>query len=357
MPMSWQQSFSTLTDYIAHHPEIELKPNSTSIPEEVRPGFYELFDAARDAFIEEQQADILSQTRTVSQKYSYAETKVKSLLELESIRLKKPLHWFMPEAIDGLRIGLFEILFDRLKNKIDAPTFERTAKLTVQRDATMFFQQAYEKWIALSLILSLSADELYTVTLRRISRSDVMEIETPGVSEEVPSPQPSDVISFEHLGTILFTNPEYIIHSKSLGKYVSLRTSINKPIAIASNRSSNREWLDYETVAAHAPGIIPVYMADNPEDLALITDRENFCRPDLLIESRGNPNWQKQDSLEIIKYHNDILKPKLGTVIMVREPVTEPFFSVVGDNIYVLKTGLDSAKLEPLIKLLKNQSP
>jgi hypothetical protein len=351
----WQQAYTALSQFIAGHPEIEIKPNSSCIPETVRPEFYNLFDQVRRTYIEEIFPNLVSEARMLSASFLAAEVKVKAQLNLEKIVLKQPLDLFVADPVAGLQLSLFHPLFDRLGGKIDTIAFEQSAQFNITGDFRALFRLGYERWLALSLITLLSADELLQVHYHETERSQVMEIETPGTAEEAPYPEPSNVLSFEHMGYILFTVPDYIIHSKVLGKYLSIRTVIDKPIAVASNRSELRTWIPFDTTSALAPGVIPVYLSDSPGKLSILSDRENFCCPDLLIECRSNPDWQNFESLDVIKYHHDVLKPTLGTIIIVREPVSEPFFTVVGDDIYLLRAGFDSTKLEPLIKLLMKQ--
>jgi hypothetical protein len=352
---TWQQAYTSLSQFIARHPEIEIKPDSTCIPETVRPEFYSLFDQARQAYIEEKYPHLLSEAQALSASYLAAEVKVKAQLGLEQIKLKKPLDFLVADPVAGLQMSLFHLLFDQLKGKINAIEFDRLAQVNLTGDFRSLFQRGYERWLALSLIARVYADQLFQVYFRGIIRNDLMDIETPGYTEEAPSPVPADTISFEHTGYLLFTVPDFIVRSNLLGKFFSLRTVVDKPIAVASHRSEIREWIPFDEIAAKAPGIIPVYLADNPGELAIVSDRENFCRPDLIIECKSHPDWQNYDSLDVIKHHHDILKPKLGTVIIIREPATEPFFSVLGENVYLLRVGFDSTKLEPLIKLLMTQ--
>jgi hypothetical protein len=48
---------------------------------------------------------------------------------------------------------------------------------------------------------------------------------------------------------------------------------------------------------------------------------EKICVPELIIECMGKKEWAEKDGLEKVKLHHDILKPKLGTYIVSREPV------------------------------------
>ena len=50
MSRTWQAKFEELTRFVAEHPSIVIKPEMSSIPSEVRPEFYVLFDAVRENF-------------------------------------------------------------------------------------------------------------------------------------------------------------------------------------------------------------------------------------------------------------------------------------------------------------------
>ena len=85
---SWCQAFTRLTDFIAEHSEVKIRLDSVSIPENVRPEFYQLFNAVRTAFIEGKHPSLLNKTRTLSQNYLNTEQEVTHLLGLEEVSME-----------------------------------------------------------------------------------------------------------------------------------------------------------------------------------------------------------------------------------------------------------------------------
>jgi hypothetical protein len=52
MSSNWKKAYQELKEYILANPSISIEKTSVSIPSDVRPGFYRLFDKVRVSFLE-----------------------------------------------------------------------------------------------------------------------------------------------------------------------------------------------------------------------------------------------------------------------------------------------------------------
>ena len=69
MSYEFLEAYGKLTGFTAKHPEIEIGDSVTSIPESVRPDFYGLFNAARDAFVHEKFPDCLARAGVLQKEF------------------------------------------------------------------------------------------------------------------------------------------------------------------------------------------------------------------------------------------------------------------------------------------------
>ncbi len=349
----WHQKYEALTDYIATHPEIKISPDAVSIPGSARTEFYQLFNSVRTTLLEDKIPDYIRQAKILSQNYLKAEEEVATMLGLEEVSNKKSLQRFLHDPVDGLANELFDQLYNLLKGKTNIKGFEVEAAKNTGTSFRALYRLGYEKWAALSMMKLLEPDKLFQVTPRPIGRSEHSLIAVQSgdnYTEQVPSPQVSKHLSFDHYFSALFTIPDFIVHSTKADKYIALRSEMNQSIANASNPSKNREWYPLDSI--ELSGFSLVYIADNPEDIALVADMKKICRPDLIIVCRGNKDWFEKEGLENIKLRHESLKPRLGTYIVSREPASEQVLVSPCDTMYILSAGYDQPKLKPIVNAL-----
>jgi hypothetical protein len=357
MPNSWHQAYKELTDFIAKHSEVGIEASRVSIPANVRPEFYRLFNTVRTSFVEERITDLLNEAKSLSEEYTKVEGEVVKLLELEKISLAASLHRFLHNPIDELVRGLFDPLFDLLKGRLGTEVFEQKVSKRLETSLRNLYFLGYDKWIALSLIKLLEADKLFCVTLRLIKSAEEEMIETEVKEEEAPPPKESKSPSFDRTQERLFMIPDFIVHSTKADKYIALRSEMDEAeaIALASNASETREWYSLYSMPAFEPGLTLIYTADKAEEISLVADAKRICRPDLIIECRGGKDWYKKEGLEKVKLNNNILKPRLGSYIISREPVPKQYLEELEEGINMLTVSFEQSKLEPIISMLMNQ--
>ena len=355
MSNNWKQEYEKLTHYVSEHPEIIIKQNQIRLPKDIREGFYTLFDATRKAIVSETMSEALDDTRKLLRSYHNAEQEAISLLNMQSITSQTTLQRFMDDLDDWLSRELFEPLFNLLKGTIDAQQLENICAGIIRSSVPVMYERAYGKWVAVSMIKLLEADELLTIPLPIMHPRDRAGVGGKGTTEPVRVPQKSDSIDFEYLLGQLFTIPDFIVHSASLNKYVGIRTQYEDSLAEADNASNAKEWYPIKTVGDTTSGMMLLYIADKAADIAIIADRVKICRPDVIMECRTQPGWYTKEDPGIIPTHSRSLKPVFGTYVITELPVPADFPVKPEDNISFLNVGLDSSKLEPVVEAVKAQ--
>lgn len=396
MSNGWREAYNRLTEYVAGNPKIEIGASVVSIPEDVRPEFYRLFNALRKAFMEEKFPALLSEGQALSNSYIKVEEEVTKALGVESISTPSSLHWFLRDPVDGLVRELFDPLFDLLKGKVDIQTFEERASRNIEASFGPLYRSGYEKWVMLSLVKLLEADKAFRVSLPEFSTEEEGMMGATSTEEEVPAPQESKRLSFDHTREEQFTIPDLIAHSTKIERYVAIRTQLADALCKAKVVSEKREWYPVSSIKKeYGPVVIwpdmLVNIGDRPEDIALIADTGRISRPDMIIECMEQKDWFKKEGLEKVKLHHDILKPKLGTFVASRELVPNQAYQelmpkqVSGDaileavnkepeelvleeepvpeekpkkqraGINILVVGFDQSKLVPIINKMINQ--
>ena len=172
MPQNWQDNYSELKDFISAHPEVIIEKNHMRIPDTARPEFYGLFDALRSAFIQEKAPNIIRESGALSRSYMEVEAKAISLLKLSDVSMMPGLGRFLHDPGDQLRRSIYDLLFDLLKGKIDTGLFEAVAARNINDSFALMYRLGYEKWVSMSLIKLLEADELLRVILPELSLYD-----------------------------------------------------------------------------------------------------------------------------------------------------------------------------------------
>lgn len=359
MSGTWQERLAELENYIAVHPEIVIEGTSVTIPEDVRSEFYRLFNEFRIAFISKKFPGLIKSTNPLSQNYQRIKKDVIQLLSLDSIVLPESVERFIRKPINTLAGLLWSPLFNMLKRRIDLATFE-TEGVRVIKEAYYFcYYKGYESWLELALLKLLKSKKLQRVPVPAAgysfshSQSEAIHLKLSPVYVPIESTELSFMRSQPHTS---FTVPDFIVYSETLGKYISARAEAHEARWIATDASENRDWLPI--LNAHiktifTPGYILLFIANAPEDIALVNDVNKICRPDLVIEFRVQEGWYSEDELQNIRLRHDILKPVMGTYIVTREPVQLLDFDRQND-IRILEVGFNQSKLKPLVDVFIN---
>jgi|TARA_B100002003_G_scaffold107990_1_gene100216 hypothetical protein len=329
MSSKWNEAYAELQSFITANPSIKISASITSIPGDVRPEFYRLFDKVRIAYVEGEFPALLREAKTLSENYTKTRQAVMELLQLESITSLNFLDRFLSDPLDELYRGLLDPLFDLLKGKIDLAAFESQGSASIETTFGNLHRLGYSKWLALSLVKLLEADKLFAGVppeTKMDGHGDPLHNRMP-----VDTPQETKKLTFDHGPDDFsaFIMPHFIVHSAKLDRYVSIRSELRGASYTTANASEKREWYQIDAMsnehrlALRNPSLL-IYIDDELDDIALIADTNMICRPDLIVEYREQKDWSmKKDVLARRTGLYDVLNPVLGRYIVSQEPVSE----------------------------------
>lgn len=349
MLKTWKQEYEKLAVFVSEHPEIEIKPDIISIPAGYKERFYGLFDNVRMTAARANTGNSLEQSRVLVSKYKEAEAEAMRLLNLNSITSQASLQRFLDNLDDWFARELFDPLFDLVKGTIDCGKFENICTGIRHSAVPAMYQKAFGKWIAVSMISMLEADELLNVPMPKLSPRDRVAVAGKGTRSPVIAPVKSDHINFAYSLFQLFTVPDFIVHSSRLGKYVSIRTQYEDSLAEAADASAEQEWFPVNVTGDFTSDMMLIYTADSPQELSIVADRVKICRPDIIIEYKTQKNWYDIGGMGTIVMHNRGLKPLLGTYVVSEFPVNPDSTPV---DIHFIMPCAESAGLTPIIDVL-----
>jgi hypothetical protein len=353
MSTGWCEAYSELVNFVTGHPEIMVKADRVCLPDEVRPGFYRLFDATRAALVTEKLPDLLDEANTLSHNYLKAEQSVTRSLGLESVSMQPSLQRFLHDPVEQLIRELFDPLFDLLKGLIGTEGFEQISQDSIRASFEPLYQSGYEKWVILSLVGLLGADSLFQVTLRKLDSKDIHRARAGTLKEEAPGPYESKHLLFKYDPNAAFIVSDLIVHSAEAKGYISISSQASKALAAASNPDEKRQWRPLGAVPPLEAGTVLLFIGDTPQEISLTADASQICLPDAVLECRAFNGWFEREGLVKVKAYHDSLQPKLGSYVVSREPVPELKPEQQEAGINILTAGFDRLKLEPIISAIK----
>lgn len=365
MSGTFHQAYAALTDFISKNPEIEIGESVASIPERVRPAFYALFNAARNAFVAEAFSDCLCRAGLLQQEYGKALEKNAPWLSFEDGPVVSKCGRYLTDPKDSLARELFDPLFDLLKNRETPAGFIQNASREVESLFPIVHRSGYEKWAVISLAGLLGVRRAFRVPVRDLRPGDRAKSSTYAPMEEVPEPVESASFLFNQSPKAIFAVPDFIVFSAKLNRFVGFRSEFKEGLYNALNASREREWspMDAELLVLLGSGLTLIYTAEKPESIALVGDVAKFCRPDLVLWCVDSRNMAKQEALETMAHADRRLKPARGIFIISTEPwveseETEKAQALNTSNesevprIRILTAGFDAAKLMPVVEAL-----
>jgi hypothetical protein len=365
MSDNFSQAYSDLTEFIADHPEIEIGDSVTSIPANVRSDFYDRFNAARNAFVEEKFPEYLARARKLQEEYSKVVAEMAPVLSFEDTPEVNNFSRFLRDPGESLTRELFDVLFDLLKNRETADSFERRASAEIRERFPGLYRGSYEKWTVLSLASLLQIENALRVPVRELQPGDRAKSSIMAPFEEVPSPEESASFFFSQSPKTIFTVPDFILHSGRLNRFVGIRSEFKEGLCHAVNASQERQWLplDIDLLRLMAQGLTLLYADNQPSCLSLIADTTNFCRPDLVLWCVHSGSIGYSEALEIITAANEKIQPARGSFIVADDswpeaesldtsPVAEAQTEDASSRIQILTVGFDRSGLAPVIDAL-----
>ena len=330
---NWHQDYDELKNYIKEHPSIEITPSVTVMLDDVRPGFYRLFDKVRAAFVKEKYPALLAEAMQLSANFPAARTATMACLNLKEVVVSPYLTDLLQDPTSGLMRPLFEPLFALLQGKNNIEAFEQTAPNLVETSAKTLLHKGYVNWTALSLINLMAPDEAHLVSV--IDDTDEPDLTSawtfPGwYTEELPKMRVADAdrLPLHFSMYTRFQVPRVILHSGVLNTFAAISTDFHDTYRRGKDLSKQLEWYSIEEIRRKYgigdlwPDMVLV-LGDSAEDLRIAADYSNIARPDVIVEVMEAGDWYQAGGLEKVKRHKDILKPRLGAFVVCRQPVPQ----------------------------------
>ncbi len=340
MSSNWQNAYKHLREFIPAHPEIRIEECRVYIPDGVREEFYRLFDTVREAFVQEHYATLPVDVAALIERYAGVKKEVLSRLGLERVSMPGSVELFLRNPQQALTSALFDMMFELLQGKAEIQAFERQALGNLDSSLIEWSGWAYPYWVALSLIILLEPDAALQIALD--SQAQPMLKELKHIPFGSPAPHP----------TLRF--PEFLIHSRRIDKCVALKLELASEIGTytTDSRSERKQAMRNcgKTQSGLGPRVLLVYLVPRLQEIPIVADLDarRVCCPEIMVECQA----QRTDRWDHVQQHQNILQPKLGTCIVLNEPLPEPGPSHREDNIHLLGVGLDSSRLGPIIDAL-----
>jgi hypothetical protein len=339
---SWQKLLKELQDYIASHPDIHIGKSGVSIPSDVRDEFYRQFDAVRKAFIESHYGDMPVEIEALSKSYLTVEKEVRELLKLDTIITPIDLLSFLRDPAEGLSRSLFNKLFDLLQGKISGDFFEEQALEELQAGAMNLYSLGYELWAALSLIKLLEPDNAFQVALDEEDNITLTELKEISFGRQA------------HHSTLRL--PEFIVHSRALNKFVSVKMGPTQEIiayTIVSNAPRRPRRTGDSSLALTSRAMILSAM-ETTEKIPIIADLNGnkIQHPDLVMECASKADLEDTAVLDQVKQHHNILQPRAGIYLICSDSMREAGPGEPESSVRIIAAGLDPSRLRPLIDSL-----
>ena len=357
MPDSFRQAYAGLRNYIAQNPQIEMTDSVIGIPEEVRAGFYRVFNAAREAFVEEKFPVLLDRARLLQDNYVKAEGELAGLVSWEDAPTVSPVQRFLRSSRQSLARELFDSMFDLLKGRESLETFEQKGLQRIAAVWPPLFRGGYEKWAVLSLVKLLAPRGFLRVNVRPLNPGERGKSAVRVPSIEIPAPERSANLLFSQPYNAILAVPDLIVQSGALSRFVGIRSEFRPGLYNASNASLEREWspIHADLLMSLESGLTLIYLAEKPESISLVADATRFCRPDLVLGCIDTRIVPKDAAMEAIAAADSRINPVVGSYVVACEPWPESGVNVEtgpASRIRFIKAGYDELQLLPVIDAL-----
>jgi len=329
---TWHNSLQELRTYIKNNPQIRITSNVMSINSELRPGFYELFDATRMAFINDYFSRELANSIELSNNWHAISEELVAGLNLDSITVIGPVKDLLYDPLLSFMKVLLQPLFDLLKGNIDEEDFEEQAKTDVADHYERKFYLGYRNWSTLAIIKMLQPDALYTVEAIDDQIDTSMVEIGPGATpnqETVPDATKTRTILFENIELCSFLTPRIIVHSQLLDTFVALRPGYYLGHWHSRNLCENQEWYNVKELyrdfgRAYLWPDLGLYTSNDLADLTLVADCYHIARPDVIVDFAEEDSWFENADELLVMRHRDVLLPLAGTFLASRVDLPEP---------------------------------
>jgi hypothetical protein len=343
----WKKEYLLLGEFVAAHPEIVIKNNEVSIPQNRRDEFYRRFDDIRKYVVLAHYDSLPAEIGVLSDNYVRIEKEVNELLGLEKIIMPMDLSSFLHDPKEGLARVIYNRLFETLQGKITLQEFEERAGNEIRAASSELFRLGYEFWATLVLIKLLEPGEAFLVDLN---------------DDYKPYPKEIKDISFgrqAHHPTIRI--PEFVLHSRKLNQYVAFKMSpvreIETFIVHYRPRSKPRKKTGDTSLVLDSRAVILSFIP-SLEDIPVLADiyECTHTNPHWIIEYIRGSDLDNPDAIQEVERHRKTLNPKLGTCLILMDNEYEDRLQDVPSDIRTVAMGFDASRLEAVVDSIAKES-
>ena len=339
----WTQKYNVLKDYFTSNPEIHIDVSEVSIPEHLRDEFYVHFDNVRNAVVEAHYGSLPFDVDTLCSNYIQSEKELTDLLGVGHIELPVDLSSFLHNPKEGLTRSLFSRMFEMVQGKISPDDFEQMVYSDLTAITSELFRLGYEPWAALTLIRLLEPDGSFGVELDEDFEPLVTEFEGIAFGRQ-----------FHHNTKRI---PEFILHSGKLNKHIAVKMPLAREVDtyyFPYGRRKGLKRLTGDTSHVLDSRVMFLSIVQDLKEIPVFADLYACTveSPDLTIEFLTEQDLTDSDAVLRVKKRVDIMKPRLGSNIVVMNPESESDIVKSVENIDVFPTGLDPLKLQGVINKL-----
>ncbi|MDD5703970.1 MAG: hypothetical protein PHU23_18210 [Dehalococcoidales bacterium] len=355
IPLSWEDSLKTLSEYISSNDQIKIKENYIEIAEENKEEFYTLFNKVRSDFVTCETGELLDKANCMIDQYQKSKDYIKKSYDIKDIAMSQETLRFLDSPQEELRRPLFDLLFKLMAGTITVLTFREEAMKAIWVSFCELYSSVYEVWLLLSMIKTSRSKRIFTIDNlvideSRFSKARMSRIAIGNVAS-VPEPQIANEINFSKAPLLQFVVPDMIIETQ--GIFLAMKRELPCAIMIAQHHDQTREWLKRTpSMEGRYQNHVFIYIGNSIEQVSLVADDYSICRPDCIII-----NQLDRESLTTLKCQeldksSQNLTPHLGTYfnsIFQSSNSTNVFPQVEVDGARYVNLGLDESRIQNLM--------
>ena len=339
----WKEKYKVLADYIAANHEIYIDVSEVSIPQHLRDTFYRHFDAIRNALVQDYCKSLPVAADTLSEHYCRSESDLVKLLGLERVDLPVDLSSFLHNPKEGLVRVLYHRLFELVQGKLTMEEFQRLASIDLYATTANFCRLGYESWAALALLRSFEPDRIIGVDLDQDYNPCIGDLTEIAFGRQ-----------FHHPAKRI---PEFILHSLKIDRHVAVKMPLAREVEtyyIPFEQPVKPKKRTGDTSYALDDRVMFLSVVADFKKIPVFADihTRKIKSPDLMVEFVMEQELADPESMEEVKTRTAIMKPTLGTCLVVMDPGVDSAYEKPAENIHVLAVGFEPSKLQSVIDTL-----
>ena len=339
----WKKEYDALKSFTAAHPEIQIGISEISIPRGFRDDFYRQFDVVRNAVVEERFASLPLDVDNLCRNYTLEEKGVKESLGLDGIWVPTDLLDFLHDPVVGLTRTIYNRLFELVQGKISREEFERLADADLTAAIANLFRLGYEPWAALALIRLFEPDQGFSVPLDEDFKPYLDELKEIAFGRQ-----------FHHVAMRI---PEFVLHSRKLDRHIAVKMPLAREVEtyyIPIEPPVKPKKRTGDTSYVLDSRMMFLSLLDDADKIPVFADihKRTIQSPDLTIEFLMKQDLDDPDTVLGFRKRVDIMKPKLGGLLVVMDPGKEEDLAKPADNIEVIAAGMDPSRLSAIVDKL-----